>query len=83
MDTVIFVSFAVGFASFILQFCVDEIEAKCAFSWLSSSSLMLSFLLLFVYTKGSPRAIDVYRGKTTLQITYKDSVAVDSIVVFK
>ena len=27
--------------------------------------------------------IDVYRGKTTLEITYRDSVAVDSIVVFK
>lgn len=30
-----------------------------------------------------PRAIDVYRGKTTLQITYQDSIPVDSIVVFK
>lgn len=30
-----------------------------------------------------PTAIDVYRGKTTLEITYKDSIAVDSVVVFK
>ena len=30
-----------------------------------------------------PKALDVYRGKTTLEITYKDSVAVDSVVVFK
>lgn len=29
------------------------------------------------------QAIDVYRGKTTLEITYKDSIAVDSVVVFK
>lgn len=28
-----------------------------------------------------PSAIDVYRGKTTLEITYIDSVAVDSVVV--
>ncbi len=27
--------------------------------------------------------MDVYQGKTTLEITYKDSVAVDSVVVFK
>lgn len=27
--------------------------------------------------------IDVYRGKTTLEITYRDSVAVDSVVVWK
>jgi hypothetical protein len=30
-----------------------------------------------------PTALDVYRGKTTLQITYKDSVAIDSVVVWK
>lgn len=30
-----------------------------------------------------PSAIDVYRGDTTLEITYKDSIAVDSVVVFK
>ena len=30
-----------------------------------------------------PEAIDVYRGKTTLEITYRDSVAVDSVVVYK
>ena len=28
------------------------------------------------------KAIDVYRGKTTLEITYKDGVAIDSTVVF-
>jgi hypothetical protein len=27
--------------------------------------------------------LDVYRGKTTLEITYRDSVAVDSVVVWK
>ena len=31
----------------------------------------------------TPIALDVYRGKTTLEITYKDSVALDSVVVFK
>lgn len=30
-----------------------------------------------------PTAMDVYKGKTTLEITYKDGVAIDSIVVFK
>lgn len=31
----------------------------------------------------TPQAIDVYRGKTTLKITYKDSIPIDSVVVFK
>ena len=30
-----------------------------------------------------PQAIDVYRDKTELEITYRDSVAVDSVVVYK
>lgn len=29
------------------------------------------------------KPIDVYRDKTTLEITYKDSVAIDSVVVWK
>ena len=31
----------------------------------------------------TPTALDVYRGKTTLEIAYRDSVAVDSTVVYK
>ena len=30
-----------------------------------------------------PTALDVYRSKTTLEITYRDSVAIDSTVVYK
>ena len=31
----------------------------------------------------NPSAMDVYQDKTTLEITYKDNVPVDSVVVFK
>ena len=31
----------------------------------------------------NPQAIDVYRGKTTLEVTYRDSIPIDSIVVWK
>ena len=44
------------------------------------------FLAIGLYsfdTKDKPTAIDVYRGKTTLEITYRDSVAIDSTVVYK
>ena len=37
----------------------------------------------YIGTAGKPTAMDVYRGRTTLEITYKDSVAIDSVVVFK
>ena len=42
-----------------------------------------SMLIVTSRYETKPSAMDVYRGKTTLEITYKDSVAVDSIVVFK
>ena len=36
----------------------------------------------FIKTE-SPKAIDVYRNKTTLQITYRDNVPTDTTVVYK
>ena len=30
-----------------------------------------------------PSAMDVYQGKTTLEITYKNNIPVDSVVIFK
>lgn len=37
----------------------------------------------FYSLKDTPTATDVYQGKTTLEITYKDGVPIDSVVVFK
>ena len=55
-------------------------------SW-SAVATFLSFILFAVGTLiihvGKPAAIDVYRGKATLQITYKNNVPVDSTVVYK
>ena len=48
-------------------------------------SILYPFLVLFLlisYTN-KPKAIDVYEGKTTLEITYKDKVPIDSTVVWK
>lgn len=39
-------------------------------------------VLVVIHAK-EPRAIDVYKGKTTLEITYRDNVPVDSVVIWK
>lgn len=61
------------------------INEEATFSHITG--LMFATLILVisivVNVKDKPTAMDVYRGNTTLMITYKDSVAVDSIVVFK
>lgn len=43
---------------------------------------MVMFIRLFE-SKIEPTAMDVYQNKTTLQVTYRDGVPVDSVVVFK
>jgi len=56
-----------------------------------SSGVLLSIIGAIVFTvclmetlsDNKPTALDVYRGKTTLEITYRDSVAIDSTVVYK
>lgn len=51
-------------------------------------ALLMVFLLAGIYTideycSPSITPMDVYRGKTTLEITYRDSIAIDSTVVWK
>lgn len=66
------------------------------FAWLDNDSveylmwggicLMGLFASLYVIVESiapSPTALDVYRGKTTLEITYRDSIAIDTTVVYK
>lgn len=48
-----------------------------------SAIIMFGLVILLVIEINKPTAMDVYRGKTTLEITYKDNVAIDSVVVFK
>lgn len=41
-------------------------------------------IILITFTNSKyPTALDVYRGKTTLEVTYIDNVPIDSVVVFK
>ena len=39
--------------------------------------------LIIGYINSRPRAIDVYKGKTELRITYEGNTPVDSMVIFK
>lgn len=49
------------------------------------ASIVLAFIVLIttLCLKDNPRAIDVYRGDTTLEITYRDGIPIDSTVVWK
>ena len=47
------------------------------------SSFMFTICLDSYLNRNTPNAINVYQDKTTLEITYRDSIPVDSVVVFK
>ena len=45
--------------------------------------VIIPLMLLIYFIGTTPTALDVYQGKTTLEITYRDSIPVDSVVIFK
>jgi hypothetical protein len=61
---------------------MKHIWLSAFFAGLGLGFIISHFLVLY-YLSETPKALDVYRGKTTLQITYKDTIPVDTTVVFK
>ena len=78
---VVFVSTVIGWILTVIDGDKDD--------RISSLSVIGGFLCIviptacFILFDGSPSAMDVYQGKTILEVTYRDGVAVDSVVVFK
>ena len=63
--------------------CNEKVAKKCFEIQKYSLIALCTVCVCGIIRISSPQAIDVYRGRTTLEITYRDSVPVDSIVVFK
>lgn len=76
----IVISIVLIILSFILIEDGDELLVVICVAF---GTLILTATIMESSNQDKPTAIDVYRGKTTLKITYVDSVAVDSVVVFK
>lgn len=79
MVTLIFgvIFFIVGLA------LIFDKDISCR-SYVGIILITIGYICLHEYgLKTNPQAIDVYRGKTTLEIIYKDSIPIDSVVVFK
>ena len=61
-------------------------EVGCRVLGFLAGAFMILAIAGFVDIKeknNTPTAFDVYQGNTTLEITYRDSIPVDSVVVFK
>ena len=72
---------------FLSVLCINDIIKGNEFenNFFIYTLFVYSFLvfILSLSCVCKPSAIDVYRGKTTLEITYKNRVPIDSTVVWK
>ena len=68
----------------LIIYCEQKEDKDSSLVWFTIMFSCLALGSLFsLINYNEPTALDVYRGKTTLEITYRDSVAIDSTVVYK
>lgn len=68
---------------YIAQKDSEEIVPSAIIGGMFAVFIILGAICIGEHFCPSISPIDVYRGKTTLEITYKDGVAIDSVVVWK
>lgn len=83
MYTAFIVLEILGIVAFIGSIFINQENKDATIGGLALSCICFYMGLIFFCFNGRPSALDVYQGKTTLEITYKDKVPVDSVVVFK
>lgn len=90
METIFGVMFLIMASVIVLvQYAEDETSKTfcglcfACFLCATLGGLILGYKLHETLTIQQPSAIEVYQGKTTLEITYQDSIAIDSVVVYK
>lgn len=64
----------------IVDICIAK---EITFGQVSSILMEIIIFMIALLIYCEPTAMDVYQGNTTLEITYKDGIPVDSVVVFK
>lgn len=67
---------------FNLLFIFEDYIDKNVISTINVLFGIILFICV-VYMINKPTALDVYEGKTELEITYRESIPVDSVVVYK
>lgn len=77
----IWIGFAFLVIGFIINYIISDEHPGVHFG--TFLACIGAMLITSAQYKTNPTAMDVYQGKTTLEITYKDGVATDSVVVLK
>lgn len=78
---------AMSFLLTLMLFIAQKENENVAPSSVSGALVMVLLIagtaLIDEYCNPRITPIDVYRGNTTLETTYRDSIAIDSVVVWK
>ena len=74
----IVVGFLISLICFFLK--IDDRGWAIAFAFCIITGILN---VIIYYTIETPSALDVYKGKTVLKITYEDKVPVDTVVIYK
>jgi hypothetical protein len=82
---IVLLAFSFFLVYLICKFQIDYDESiPCAvFGALITLCFIAGIVIIDEHLYPSITPIDVYRGKTTLEITYRDGFAIDSTVVWK
>ena len=62
---------------------IGVIKGKDLSFWIYVCGFIGGIISMLLWNSNTPTSMDVYQGKTTLEITYKDGIPIDSVVVFK
>ena len=82
MELILFFSIVI-FVLYFIKYLFSSSEEDIYFHIFVICIYSLIIIVLSAICLRKPQAIDVYEGKTTLEITYKDKVPIDSTVVWK
>ena len=84
MEWIIIVFGVLYVVSLIWNVLTDNANGRFYSAFLLTMLGIIFFILLSLYgSRNIPTALDVYRGKTTLEYKVVDDVKVDSVVIFK
>jgi hypothetical protein len=84
MELVLIIMGLIYVLALIWNNVADDKDARmCSALLLTFSAIIFIILLLLYQDRNTPTAKSVYEGKTTLEITYRDSIPIDTIVVLK
>ena len=84
METMIILFVFLYVLFLVWNILTDNKDGRFLSAFLLTMSGIICIVLLSSYqNRNKPTPLDVYQGKTTLEITYKDGVPMDTVVVFK